>query len=319
MHLTALSNERLDPWINWTTLGPPLLNPLASRSDVTLISPPPLRWANSAELMRLISEVRRTDSLFWMQGTSRPERPLRFLAAAAGGVRRSAFVVDAFKPKLEKIGAIAVAQRLDPCFVAFREGCEELARAFPRGRFEWLPFGIDTEVFDAGDGERDIFAYWMGRRYEPLHEALLRYCAERDLEYRYTIRGGEISDPKELGKLVGRSRYFVVTPPDLDNPARTGGFSPLVMRYMEGLSAGARLLGVLPRSGEYEALLPRDAVLEVEPDGSDLAVKLDADVASNGGKEAVEWARAVVREHHSWARRADQIYDRLTTGCRIEF
>lgn len=38
-----------------------------------------------------------------------------------------------------------------------------------------------------------------------------------------------------------------------------GGFSALVMRYFEGLAAGTRLLGVLPRSGEYESILPMDA------------------------------------------------------------
>ena len=80
-----------------------------------------------------------------------------------------------------------------------------------------------------------------------------------------------------LGRLVGRSRYFVVTPPDIDNPSRTGGYSPLVMRYLEGLAAGTRLLGVLPRSGEFEQLLPRDSICEVDPCGSDLAEKLDAD------------------------------------------
>jgi hypothetical protein len=53
-----------------------------------------------------------------------------------------------------------------------------------------------------------------------------------------------------------------VTPPDVSDPIRTGGFSPLTMCYPEVLSAGARLLGVRRASGEYEALLPRDAILE---------------------------------------------------------
>jgi hypothetical protein len=91
------------------------------------------------------------------------------------------------------------------------------------------------------------------------------------------------------------------------------------MRYLEGLSAGARLLGVLPRSGEYEALLPRDAILEVAPDGSDLAQKLDADGASGGASRAVEGARDLVRSRHSWARRAEQIHARLMFGRPLEF
>jgi hypothetical protein len=254
-----------------------------------------------------------------MQGSSRPEWPLVLLSAFGGRVRRSAYVIDAWKPQLNKIGLAAIVQHLDPCFVAFKEGRDELARRFPKGRFEWLPFGSDTDVFAPSPGPRDIFAYWMGRRYEPLHRALVTYCEARGLVYRFTRRPGEFPDARDLGRLVGRCQYFVVTPPDLDDPVRTGGFSPLVMRYLEGLSAGARLLGVLPASGEYDALLPRDAILEVAPDGSDLADRLDADIASGGGRDAVEKARVLVGKHHSWTRRAEQIHARLALGQPITF
>jgi hypothetical protein len=215
---------------------------------------------------------------------------------------------------LKKIGTLAVLQGLDPLFVAFREAYLELRRRFPRGRFEWLPFGVDTTVFDAlPGGERPIFAYSMGRRYEPLHRALLRYCEERGLDYRYTKQPGEFF-PSELGRLVGSCQYFLVGPPDLASPERTGGFSPFVMRYLEGLAAGARLLGTLPGSGEYERLLPLEAILLVAPDGSDLAAKLDADRANPFARVAVERARLFVRAKHSWAKRAEQIYHRLNSG-----
>jgi glycosyltransferase involved in cell wall biosynthesis len=249
-----------------------------------------------------------------MQSASRPENPIHLASLLRGKVRRSAFVVDAWKHLLTKIGTLAVLQRLDPCFVAFREGCTELRRRFPSGRFEWLPFGVDTDVFDSSPDERTVFAYWMGRRYDPLHRAMLRYCSDRGLEYRYTRQGGEFRDPTDLGKLVGQSRYFLVAPPDLADPSRTGGFSPFVMRYLEGLSAGARLLGVLPRSGEYESLLPLDAILQVAPDGSDLAAKLDADQDDPNARAAVERARKAVRQQHSWRTRAGQIFRRLDTG-----
>jgi Glycosyl transferases group 1 len=251
--------------------------------------------------------------MFWMQASSRPDWPLWALSGVKPAVRRSSFVVDAWRPAITKIGVLAVTQRLNPCFVAFREAVDELKRGFPSGCFEWLTFGIDTDVFRPREGERDVFAYWMGRRYDVLHQALLRYCEERGLEYRYTQVGGEFADPYELGALVSRCRYFVVTPPDLDNPGRTGGYSPLVMRYLEGLASGARLLGVLPKSGEYEDLLPRRAICEVAPDGSDLAEKLDADAHDADGWRAVQQAGDLVRKEHSWRRRAEQIYERLTS------
>jgi hypothetical protein len=313
MRLAALSNAKLGPQIFWTTVGPPLLEPLTAYPGGQLIAPPALQWKRGGEWLDAVRRFRRADTVFWMQPSARPEWPLWALSAVKPTVRRTSFVIDAWRSAVPKIGYTAVAQRLNPCFVAFREGCEDLKRRFPKGRFEWLTFGIDTDVFRLREGERDVFAYWMGRRHEPLHQALLRYCEERGLEYRYTRVSGEFTHPEELGALVSRCRYFVVTPPDLDNPGRTGGYSPLVMRYFEGLASGARLLGVLPRSGEYEDLLPRSAICEVAPDGSDLAEKLDADANNAEGWRAVEEAGELVRTEHSWRRRADQIYERLTS------
>jgi glycosyltransferase involved in cell wall biosynthesis len=231
-----------------------------------------------------------------------------------GSARRSAFAVDSWSKSHAKIGCLATMQKLDPCFVAFRQSQKALAKDYPRARFEWLPFGIDTNVFFPRGIQKDIFIYWMGRRYEPLHQAILAYCAAHNLKYVYTVNSGEIPNPGDLGKLVSRARYFVVTPPDLDNPARTGGISPLVMRYMEGLAAGTRLLGVLPGSGEYEDLLPLDAILQVAPDGSDLARKLEMDAENPDADRAVARASELVRTHHSWERRAEQIYVRLKDG-----
>lgn len=313
MTLAVLSNDRLDPWINWSTLAPPLLRPLAERAG-RLVSPPPAHPRERKEWSGVLTAMRRADAVFWMQQSARPEWPLVLASVAAGRARRSAFVVDPWLPDLPKIALAARLQRLDPLFVPFRQAAEELRARHPRGRFEWLPFGIDTDVFRPGPGERDVFAFWMGRRHGPLHDALLAYCTARGLDYRFR-REGELLTPAELGELAGRSRYFVVTPPELDDAARTGGYSPLVMRYLEGLSAGARLLGVLPAGGEYERLLPRAAILEVRADGADLAERLDGD---SGEEAAVAAAREHVREHHSWARRAEQIQARLSTGCSIE-
>jgi glycosyltransferase involved in cell wall biosynthesis len=159
--------------------------------------------------------------------------------------------------------------------------------------------------------ERDIFAYWMGRRHEPLHARLRAYCAERGLTYRYTLRGGEFPDPRDLNRVIARARYFVVTPPDLDNPARTGRYSPMMMRYLEGLASGARLLGVLPNRDEYERMLPLDAVVRCAPDGSDLEDALDRDFADRLAERNRRAAQRRVVDEHGWERRAETIHARL--------
>ena len=92
----------------------------------------------------------------------------------------------------------------------------------------------------------------------------------------------------------------------------------MVMRYFEGLAAGTRLLGVLPRSGEYQAILSADAFCQVSPDGSDLAQRLDEDRSNPNNQRAVDAAGEFVREHHSWRRRAEQVFDHLANGAAID-
>ena len=67
---------------------------------------------------------------------------------------------------------------------------DELKRRFPLAKFVWLPFGAHTDVFYPRKEEKSIFAFWLGRRYEPLHQALLAYCEPRGLRYVYSKDGG---------------------------------------------------------------------------------------------------------------------------------
>ena len=248
--------------------------------------------------------------------SARPAGPIHLASYLNLRARRSNFVLDAWKSSITKIGIAATVERLNPCFVAYREAKDELERRFPLAKFAWLPFGADTDIFYPRKEEKSVFAFWMGRRYEPLHQALLAYCEARGLSYVYSKDGGLTTE--ELGRLTSSAQYFVATPPDLDNPKRTGGFSPLVMRYFEGLAAGTRLLGVLPRSGEYEAILPTDAFCQVSPDGSDLAERLDEDRDNPNNQRAVDASGEFVREHHSWRRRGEQVFNHLANGAPID-
>jgi hypothetical protein len=317
MELGLISNSALNPREYWSTLLPPLFSGLALQPGVRTIAPPPVAWERRGAWGEVRSQMKGCDALFWIQLAARPDRSIHLASYLNLRARRSNFILDAWKPSLTKIGLVATVERLDPCFIAYREAMDELKQRFPLAKFVWLPFGAHTEIFYPRKEEKSIFAYWMGRRHEPLHRALLAYCEARGLRYVH-FNDGRLST-EELGRLTSSAQYFVATPPDLDNPKRTGGFSPLVMRYFEGLAAGTRLLGVLPRSGEYEAILPKDAFCEVAPDGSDLAERLDEDRNNPNNQRAVDAACAFVREHHSWRRRAEQVFDHLASGAAIEF
>ncbi len=316
MELGLLSNSSTNPSVYWTTLLPPLFSGLTQKPGVRTISPPPLAWERRGEWGRVRSEIKACDTLFWAQLGSRPTGAIHLASYMNLRARRTNYVLDAWKPSLTKIGIVATLERLDPCFVAYREAKNELERRFQLAKFVWLPFGAHTDTFYPRKERKSIFAFWMGRRHEPLHRALLEYCEARGLRYVYSKDGGLSTE--ELGQLTSSAQYFVATPPDLDNTGRTGGFSPMVMRYFEGLAAGTRLLGVLPRSGEFESVLSADAFCQVLPDGSDLAKRLDEDRSNPNNQRTVDAVSEFVRQHHSWRRRAEQVFNYLASGATID-
>jgi hypothetical protein len=316
MELGLLSDMALNPKYYWEVFVPPVLSAIAGgRANVRIVEPPPLAWKHRPAWKSVRSQVKACDTLFWVQLAARPATPIHVASLNGLTARRANLVIDAWKPLLTKIGMAAMIERLDPCFVAFLETATELKRRFPLGKFVWLPLAANTDIFYPRKEEKPYFAFYMGRRHEPLHQALLKYCEARGLKYFYSDR---FLYGEELGRATSSAQYFVVSPRGVIDPKTNTAFSPLTLRYFEGLAAGTRLLGPLPASGEYEALLPTDALCEVSLDGSDLAERLDRDRQNPDYQGAVDAAATLVREHHSWRRRGQQIYDFLEHGGPLD-
>ena len=308
--LGLLSNEKLARNINWTLLSDPLYAAIERITDTVRLAPLKLAPRNARAWLASMQAAQRCDALFSMSGSWRTEGELLAVSRLAGNPLRSTFYVDPWQQELPKIRRGVRWFGIDLAFVPYREAFDSLSLDAP-GRYKWLPFAADTAVFRDRRLKRDIDILWMGRRYEPLHQAMLAYAEANGLTYRYRENTGMIADPVELGKLAARSRYFVCTPSDFGGKRDTGGFSPLIMRYFEGLAAGCRLVGILPRSGEFEALLLRGAMLEVAPDGSDFAARFAADSASDHWRGEVAQAAKIVRREHGWDARARTIVNTI--------
>lgn len=315
MRLAVISARTLPYPIFWSNFAPALEDNLASQPDAQLIlAPTGPRLRPAGRLPRWLSAVkalRRADAIFWIQMSSRPAAGVWATAYTRPTATRACLAFDAWLPKLNRIGATVSAQRLGTCFIPFKEAHEHLAERFPKQRWEWLPWAIDANAFADEPQERDVFAFYMGRRHWPLHDALTSYCDERGLRYEYSRPGWRFDDYESLARAIGRARYFVVTPPNLEDPQRTGPMSPFVMRYLEGLAGGCRLLGVMPNRSEYDQLLPADILVECAPDGSDLAPQLERAEADSDFDRRVSAARDRVLQEHSWDRRAVAIHRTL--------
>lgn len=315
MRLAVLSSRAIDGAVHWRNFAPPFEDALASKPESTLVVAPPFRRptfrANMPAWLSAIRTVRKADAIFWIQLHLRPPSPVWALAYVRPRAHRAAYAVDIFPHVVGDLPRYARVQRLAYCFIDYRIPALALARSNPDIRFEWLATGFSAQVFRDRHVERDVYAFWMGRRHAPFHEALVQHCAERGLDYRYLEPPGRPIPLEELSRLAARARYFVTLPPDAEDPLRTGGTSPLTSRYLEGVGAGCRLLGARPRSGEYELLLPDDAIVECSPDGSDLSPMLDAADADPEFESKAAAVCAFAHREHTWERRAEYVYQRL--------
>lgn len=308
MKIGLLSNERLARGVNWSTLSDSLYREMESLEDCARLAPPCGVRRQIAELPSMLAEARKCDALFSMNGRTRPEPVFAAAALGARNAIKAVFYVDPWKHLLKKVQTVDKWMGNDLVFIPYREAFDELTARPGGGRYRYLPFAADTQVFRNRGLARDVDILWMGRREEALHREILAFSQRAGISYRFRENTGFIADPVELGQLVSRARYFVVTPPDA---ARTGGYSPLVMRYLEGLAAGCRLIGVLPSSGEFEKLLPRDSILEVSADGGNFAQRFEADQTNIQGWKAAATASQIVLTDHGWDSRAREIISQL--------
>lgn len=309
--IALMSNENMVRGVNWTALSDPLYAEIEARESVYRIAPPDFTLSALPNYAKAMADLYKADTLFAMHGSARNETPLMALSALRLGVRRAAFFVDPWPYSLDRIHQVCTHFGIKLAFLPYIEAYDLLRNRKGKVEYAYLPFAADTKVFNNSGEKRDIDILSMGRRCEPLHQAILAYADKNGLNYQYRETMGFLRNPVELGRLAARSRYFVATPPDLFSLQRTGGFSPLVMRYFEGLAAGCRLIGTLPSSGEFERILPKQSILEVAPDGSNFGARFEADATDAEGWAASAEACKIVRAHHGWDNRAEVVISRL--------
>lgn len=158
---------------------------------------------------------------------------------------------------------------------------------------------------------RAIDVLSIGRRSEPVHQALRRLAATRNFFYMYDtlpsalVRPSNPVEHREMLACAARgSRLFITYPAKFgDNEAH--GQSEVGARYFEGAAAGAVLLGQAPTALTFRHDFPwSDAVVELNPDGSDVV-----DVVAELSRRPEELARIGARNavaalrRHDWAHR----------------
>jgi hypothetical protein len=163
--------------------------------------------------------------------------------------------------------------------------------------------------------QRVIDVLSIGRRSEPVHEALLRLAASRNLFYVYDTVPSALMKPTNprqhrdlLANCAKRSRFFVVNEAKFGE-SESAGQSEVGARYFEGIAAGTVLLGRAPTVHAFREEFPwPDPVVDVRVDGSDVEAVLDSLAGKRDELERVGVRNAVhALRRHDWGHRWNTI------------
>jgi hypothetical protein len=210
-------------------------------------------------------------------------------------------------------------RQFDYVFVGYRGTASPLSHAANQPCY-WLPGGVDALRFGptSNRAARTVDVYSIGRRYEAIHNNLLAAAERGDIFYMYDshVGGGmiEVHDYRRhrdlFANIAKRSRYFVVATAKMDQPDYRRGQMEVGYRYYEGAAAGTVMIGDMPDCDAFNELLGwPEAVIPIQPDGSDTMVVLD-ELSSNPVRLASISRRntqeALLR--HDWAHRWKEMF-----------
>jgi Glycosyl transferases group 1 len=209
--------------------------------------------------------------------------------------------------------------QFDYIFTSLRGSVSALSQAINRP-CHWLPGGVDALRFSPfpDPPARVIDVYSIGRRYEAIHREILKAAERGELFYVYdtipNLGTSHVRDHQQhrglFANIAKRSRYFMVAAAKMDFPCETRGQVEVGYRYCEGAAAGAVIIGEAPDCEAYRELFGwPEAVIEIQPDGSDIMAILRA-IGSDPERMAAISTRNATEalRRHDWLYRWKEMF-----------
>src|SRR6266478_1604799 len=172
---------------------------------------------------------------------------------------------------------LRILSRFDSVMLYYSQSVEAVSDAIGR-ECRFLPPAIDALLFCTYPEapKRVIDVYSIGRRSEATHQRLRKMVQERGIFYLHdSISGNQAINSREHRVLLAnnamRSRYFIVNPGLIDQPAIRGNQIEIGNRYFEGAGSGAIMIGEYPNNEEFKKLFDwPDAVLHLPYDSDNI-------------------------------------------------
>jgi len=212
----------------------------------------------------------------------------------------------------------------DHLFISLQHPAEEVARVVGKP-CTYLPLAADVLRFSPqpSPAARVIDVCNLGRRSAQTHAALLALASERRIFYFYDTvkpsgpRGKQLTfhvgSPAEhrafLASVLRRSRYYLAYRSRVNEPEQTEGREEISGRFYEGAAAGAVLLGLPPRSPEFQRQFDwPDAVVPLPfdaPGVGEVLAALDRDPERLDRIHRTNAQQAALR--HDWLHRLEVV------------
>lgn len=223
---------------------------------------------------------------------------------------------------------IELLKDFDHIFLGCRNAIADVARMSGKP-CSYLPLGVDVLRFAPLSPEytRPIDVSYIGRRSQVTHRALIEHASRNEFFYYYDTvaasgsdmsnRTFRVDNPEEhrllLASLLKRSRYFVANRSYVNRLEFTAGREEMSPRFYEGAASGTIMIGVPPRSADFESQFDwPDAVIHVpfeSPDIGRILASLDSDPER---LRTVRWnnvRNAAMK--HDWLHRIQVVFDTL--------
>lgn len=184
---------------------------------------------------------------------------------------RIVYVYDTFEEQLPAIRRLVASAKWDLLITSFHGAVPMLERETGK---PWIavPQGVLLDRFTPAPlAQRTIGVSSYGRRVEPIHESIDRFCDSIGAYYDATVAASlnpKVSPAylyKQYAFHLRHSLFTVAWPVELTNPSRAGSLSPVTCRWFEAAAAGTTMIGAPPKDPVFEELFGPGAVLPLDP------------------------------------------------------
>lgn len=201
--------------------------------------------------------------------------------------------------------------------VIFMFNTSESFKKVINGQSHYLAAGVDTLRFCPypDPPQRCIDVLSIGRRSKVTHRALLNLAREHRMFYVYDtindLHAYNLDEHRSLmTNMAKRSRYFIVNPGKINDPAETGGQSEFGYRYFEAAAPGTIMLGERPKNNkEFDRIFHwQDAVIDVPFDYAEIGAvihELDGQPERQMNIRRTNITQCLL--HHDWVHRWEAI------------